>query len=52
MIQSAKRAFDKNFFMEIMSITAWEIWKQRNNVIFRNESLAFLPLGKPASMTH
>jgi hypothetical protein len=35
------------FFIEIFSIAAWEIWKQRNNKIFRN-----MPLGLCWSMRY
>jgi hypothetical protein len=31
----AKQEFSSAFFMEIFSIAAWEIWKQRNGKIFR-----------------
>jgi hypothetical protein len=34
-IQKAKQDFSNNLFMEIFSMAAWEIWKQRNGKIFR-----------------
>uniref|UniRef100_A0A0A9BKY2 Uncharacterized protein n=1 Tax=Arundo donax TaxID=35708 RepID=A0A0A9BKY2_ARUDO len=35
MIQRARAACQHQFFMEIFTIAAWEIWKQRNTKIFR-----------------
>jgi hypothetical protein len=34
-MKKAKVGFNLSFFMEICSIAAWEIWKQRNGKIFR-----------------
>lgn len=34
MIQMARGNFRLPFFMETFSTTAWDIWKQRNNLIF------------------
>jgi hypothetical protein len=33
MVTLAKELFRKTFFMEIIAISAWEIWKQINNVV-------------------
>jgi hypothetical protein len=38
----AKRQFGTSFFMEIFSVAAWEIWKQRNAKIFRHTRPTFL----------
>lgn len=35
MIISAMEHFGNKFFMQIMAVSPWEIWKQRNAVIFR-----------------
>jgi hypothetical protein len=40
-IIKAKQECNHPFFMEIFSIAAWEIWKQRNNKIFRNMTPSF-----------
>jgi hypothetical protein len=40
-IQKAKQEFSAFFFMEIFSIAAWEIWKQRNGKIFRGVVSSF-----------
>lgn len=50
MIMVAKDLFRK-FFMEILAILAWEIWKLRNNAIFRNSCPTFF-LGRLISMKH
>jgi hypothetical protein len=34
MMHQAKLQYQSTFFMEIFTIAAWEIWKQRNNFIF------------------
>jgi hypothetical protein len=36
MFEDAKNAFDRRFFMEIVVVVTWTIWKQRNDFIFRN----------------
>jgi hypothetical protein len=36
MIESARGTFGHNFFMEIMGVVVWCVWKQRNDFIFRN----------------
>ncbi|KAK3150220.1 hypothetical protein QOZ80_3AG0230400 [Eleusine coracana subsp. coracana] len=38
MMSQAKRAFGGKFFMEIFMIGAWQIWKQRNNLIFNRSN--------------
>uniref|UniRef100_A0A0A9BWZ5 Reverse transcriptase zinc-binding domain-containing protein n=1 Tax=Arundo donax TaxID=35708 RepID=A0A0A9BWZ5_ARUDO len=40
-IQIAKTACQHQFFMGILIITAWEIWKQRNAQIFRGTTASF-----------
>ena len=37
----AQQDFGQPFFMEVFSIAAWEIWKQRNGYIFRNKIPSF-----------
>jgi hypothetical protein len=37
-IHEAKGAFGQSFFMEILALMLWWIWKQRNDFIFRNEA--------------
>jgi hypothetical protein len=34
-IKEAKKNCQHDFFMEVFTIAAWEIWKQRNDKIFR-----------------
>jgi len=34
MLIQAKQQFSNPYFMEIFTIAAWQIWKQRNNFIF------------------
>lgn len=41
MIEAAKNAFGHEFFMERMALVAWGIWKQRNDLIFRNLAPSF-----------
>jgi hypothetical protein len=36
MFEEAKNVFGRRFFMEIVAVVAWTIWKQRNDYIFRN----------------
>ncbi|CAO2201894.1 unnamed protein product [Urochloa humidicola] len=36
MLQHAKQNFNHSCFMEIIIIAAWQIWKQRNGLIFEN----------------
>ncbi|TVU13298.1 hypothetical protein EJB05_40345, partial [Eragrostis curvula] len=38
MIIEAKQTANLQFFMEILIIAAWNIWKQRNNKIFENKT--------------
>jgi hypothetical protein len=40
-IQKAKQDCHSGFFMEIFSMAAWEIWKQRNKKIFRGSDPTF-----------
>lgn len=40
-IQQANDHWQHKFFMEIFSVAAWEIWKQRNAKIFRNTNPTF-----------
>jgi len=35
-MHQAKVQYQSTFFMEIFTIAAWEIWKQRNNFIFNS----------------
>ena len=35
-IQTARRSFKGELFFEIVGIVAWNIWKERNNYIFRH----------------
>jgi len=43
MMIQAKQAFPYPFFMEVFIISAWQIWKQRNDLIFmRTSFLLFL----------
>jgi hypothetical protein len=34
----AKGAFGHSFFMDILALVVWSIWKQRNDFIFRNKA--------------
>ncbi|CAO2163661.1 unnamed protein product [Urochloa humidicola] len=36
MLQIAKNNFNNNFFMETFIVATWQIWKQRNGLIFEN----------------
>jgi hypothetical protein len=40
-ISAAKLAFRKPFFMEVLMLACWNIWKQRNGKIFRNDRPTF-----------
>jgi hypothetical protein len=35
MMAQGKNDFNRAFFMEVFLVAVWEIWKQRNNKIFR-----------------
>jgi hypothetical protein len=37
-ISEARKDFEKPFFMEVMILALWNIWKQRNGQIFQCES--------------
>jgi hypothetical protein len=37
----AKRSFGKPFFMEVVILACWNIWKQRNGLIFQGERPSF-----------
>jgi len=41
MLEIAKHNFNGTFFMEIFTIAAWQIWKQRNGLIFEKCSVSF-----------
>jgi hypothetical protein len=41
MIEQARGLFGLPFFMEIFSVAAGEIWKERNGKIFRGQDPAF-----------
>jgi hypothetical protein len=49
MIEAARGAFGHNFFMDVLAVVVWCIWKQRNDFIFRNTTPSFL-FGRAASM--
>jgi len=34
MMETARNDFNHDFFMEVFIITTWQIWKQRNGLIF------------------
>jgi hypothetical protein len=40
-VDSARRSFDKPFFMEVVIMACWYIWLIRNARIFRNETPTF-----------
>jgi hypothetical protein len=40
-IQKSKTEWQLGYFMETFAIAAWEIWKIRNNKIFRREHPSF-----------
>jgi len=42
MLLHAKEGFSNPFFMEVFIISAWQIWKQRNNFIFSRGQPSFL----------
>jgi hypothetical protein len=41
LLAQAKNDSHLDFFMEIFLVAAWEIWKQRNNKIFRRATPSF-----------
>lgn len=41
MLKQARGLFGLPFFMEIFSVAAGEIWKERNGKIFRGQDPAF-----------
>ena len=40
-MSAARRDFNKPFFMEVMIVACWHIWKQRNGKIFQHERPTF-----------
>jgi hypothetical protein len=42
MLLQVKQGFSHPFFMEVFIISAWQIWKQRNNNIFSRGQPSFL----------
>jgi hypothetical protein len=40
-VSAARRDFGQPFFMEVMMLACWNIWKQRNGKIFRQERPSF-----------
>ncbi|CAO2167262.1 unnamed protein product [Urochloa humidicola] len=42
MMEDAKRNTSHSFFMEFFIIGAWQIWKQRNNLIFQRSQPSFI----------
>jgi hypothetical protein len=42
MIEATMGAFGHNFFMDILTVVVWCIWKKRNDSIFKNIAPSFL----------
>jgi hypothetical protein len=42
MIEAARCAFGHNFFIDILAVVVWCIWKQTNDSIFKNIAPCFL----------
>jgi hypothetical protein len=40
-VAAAQRDFGKPFFIEVMILACWHIWKQRNGKIFQHERPTF-----------
>jgi hypothetical protein len=40
-VSAARRNFNKPFFMEVLIVACWHIWKQRNGRIFQHERPTF-----------
>lgn len=40
MLEIAKHNFSGNFFMEIFIVATWQIWKQKNGLIFENSPVS------------
>lgn len=40
-ILETQRSFSADFFMEILVLASWEIWKVRNSIIFDNDVASF-----------
>jgi hypothetical protein len=41
MMEEARQSFDFDFFMKVFIIGAWQIWKERNNLIFNRANPSF-----------
>jgi hypothetical protein len=41
MMEEANQSFSSAFFMEFFIIGAWQIWKERNNLIFSRATPSF-----------
>jgi hypothetical protein len=41
MMEEARQSFNYDFFMEVFIIGPWQIWKERNNLIFNRANPSF-----------
>jgi hypothetical protein len=41
MMEEVRKSFNSEFFMEVFIIGAWQIWKERNNIIFNRAHPSF-----------